>query len=131
VRLAGAYAWRSLLETGCRIPGGSDFPVESIDPILGIWAAVTRSRIDGTPPGGWSPEQRLTVAEAVRAFTIDAAFAAHQENDRGTIAAGKFADLVVLSEDIMRGPPEAILRSRVSATIVGGAIVYRGEDAPF
>jgi len=130
-RLEGAYAWRSLLDTGCRIPGGSDFPVESIDPKLGIWAAVTRRRTDGTPPGGWSPEQRLTVFEAVRAFSADAAWAAHQEGGRGRIAEGMLADLVVLSEDIMDGPPEAILSSRVVATIVGGKVEYRAKDAPF
>jgi predicted amidohydrolase YtcJ len=130
-RLEGAYAWRSLIETGCRIPGGSDFPVESIDPKLGIWAAVTRRRTDGTPPEGWSPAQRLTVFEAVRSFTADAAWVAHQEDRRGSIAEGMLADLVVLSEDIMEGPPEAILRSRVIATIVGGTVVYRAEDAPF
>lgn len=130
-RIAGAYAWRSLLDAGSRIPGGSDFPVESIDPKLGIWAAVTRRRVDGTPPGGWAPEQRLTAEEAVRAFTADAALAAHQETDRGMIAPGMRADLVVLSEDIMTGPPEAILRARVTATVVGGEIVHRGSGAPF
>lgn len=130
-RLAGAYVWRSLIDAGCRIPGGSDFPVESIDPMLGIWAAVTRMRVDGTPPGGWSPSQRLSVEEAVRAFTADAAWAAHQEGERGTIAPGKLADLVVLSEDIMQGPPGTILRARVAATVVGGAVVHRGPGAPF
>ncbi|MDD3643346.1 MAG: amidohydrolase family protein, partial [Candidatus Krumholzibacteria bacterium] len=79
----------------------------------------------------WSPSQRLTVAEAVRAFTVDAARAAHQEMERGMIAEGMLADFVVLSEDIMQGPPEAILRSRVTATVIGGRIAHRSQEAPF
>ena len=130
-RLAGAYAWRSLIETGCRIPGGSAFPVEKIDPMLGIWAAVTRAGVDGMPPGGWNPSERLSVEEALRAFTVDAAWAAHQERERGAITEGMLADFVILSVNIMEGPPESILRAEVTATVIGGRIVHRGADAPF
>ncbi|UCF07011.1 MAG: amidohydrolase [bacterium] len=130
-RLAGAYAWRSLVSSGCRIPGGSDFPVESIDPLLGIYAAVTRMDRGGSPPGGWIPDQCLTVDEAVRAFSIDAAYAAHEEDLRGTITPGKLADFIVLSEDIMRIEPERIPDIRVLATILGGEIVFEAPDAPF
>ncbi len=130
-RLAGAYAWRSLLDSGCSIPGGSDFPVEPIDPFRGIYAAVTRMDTKGNPPGGWYPSQRLTVDEAVRSFTASAALAAGQEQERGSLAPGDFADLIVLSDDILECPPVAILDTEVLLTVLGGKIVYRGEGAPF
>ncbi len=126
-RAAGAYAWRSLAAAGCRIPGGSDFPVESIDPLLGIHAAVTRRNLEGLPPGGWRGEQRLTVAEAVGAFTIDAAYAAHAEAVAGSLAPGTLADFLVLSEDIFTSNPDRIPAIRVLATAVGGEIVYRSD----
>ncbi|MBN1886216.1 MAG: amidohydrolase [Candidatus Krumholzibacteriota bacterium] len=123
-RLAGAYAWRRLLDAGCRIPGGSDFPVESIDPLLGIHAAVTRAGVDGEPAGGWFPDQRLDAGEAVRSFTADAAWAAHQEGNRGVLAAGMFADLTVLSADVMTVDPATIPEIEVLMTVVGGRIAY-------
>ena len=130
-RLSGAYAWRDLMDSGCRIPGGSDFPVESIDPLRGIYAAVTRMDGEGEPRGGWYPSQRLTVEEAVRAFTLDAARAACQDEDRGSISPGKLADLVVLSGDIFVVPVRAMRETGVVATVLGGEIVYRSGDAPF
>ena len=126
-RIAGAYAWRTLIASGCRIPGGSDFPVESIDPLLGIYAAVTRQDLDGNPGGGWMPSERLTIDEAVRAFTIDAAYAAHEEERRGSLVPGKLADFVVLSRDIMTIPHRDIPHIEVLATVVGGNMVYRAE----
>lgn len=126
-RLAGAYAWRSLIETGCRIPGGSDFPVESINPLLGIYAAVTRQDLTGRPEGGWMSAERLTIDEAIRAFTIDAAYAAHEEGRRGSLAPGKVADFVVLSEDLVTALPGDIPRIEVLATVIGGEIVYRSS----
>jgi predicted amidohydrolase YtcJ len=126
-RLSGAYAWRSLLSTGCRIPGGSDFPVESINPFLGIYAAVTRKDLKGCPDGGWLPHQCLTVEEAVRAFTIDAAFAVHEEKLKGTLERGKLADFVVLSDDVLDVPPEIIPEIEVIATVLGGQVVYEAE----
>lgn len=123
-RLAGAYAWRSLIMTGCRIPGGSDFPVESIDPFRGIYAAVTRMDDMGEPASGWFPAQRLTVEEALRSFTIDAAWAARQEETRGSIEKGKLADFVVISEDITSIDPARILEIEVIATVLGQEIVY-------
>jgi predicted amidohydrolase YtcJ len=127
-RLAGAYAWRSLLSTGCRIPGGSDFPVESINPLLGIYAAVTRKDTGGKPEGGWMPEQCLSIVEAVRAFTVDAAYAAHQEHERGMLAKGFLADFIILSEDIMKTAPERIPGIKVLATVLGGEIVYLDDN---
>ncbi len=123
-RCSGAYAWRSLLDAGAVLAFGSDAPVEEPDVLHGIWAAVTRQREDGTPPGGWHPEQRLTVSEAVQAYTMGAAFASGEEHTKGSITAGKWADMVVLSQDIMQSPPEALLRTHVEATILGGDLVY-------
>jgi hypothetical protein len=126
-RAKGAYAWRSFIEAGCRIPGGSDFPVESIDPLLGLYAAVTRQDLAGHPPGGWRWDQRLTMEEALRAFTVDAAYAAHLEDERGTLSRGRLADFVVLSHDIMKIDPSAVPGVEVLMTVLGGEIVFRRE----
>jgi predicted amidohydrolase YtcJ len=130
-RLAGAYAWRSLISAGSRIPGGSDYPVESIDPLLGIYAAVTRQGLDGLPEGGWMPEQRLTIEEAVRAFTLDAAWAAGQAGDRGSIEKGKMADLTILDADLMEAEPADIPGIEIVATVIAGRIEFKAEKAPF
>ncbi len=122
-----SYAWRSLLEAGARLAFGSDAPVESMDPLVGIHAAVTRQRADGEPPGGWYPEQRLTVAEAVNGYTLGAAYASGTEQERGSITAGKLADLVVLSQDIFAIPAPEILNTRVVATVFDGRIVHGDE----
>jgi hypothetical protein len=124
-RLRGAYAWRSLLATGVRIAGGSDFPVESPNPFHGIHASVTRRPRSGENPG-WQPEQRMTRAEAVRSFTTWNAFASRQEATLGSLETGKAADLVVLSDDVFACPGERIAEIRPVLTIVGGNIVYRG-----
>ncbi len=125
-RCATAYAWRS--PPGCR--GGSglrvDCPVESPDPFLGIHAAVTRSRPDGYGgPDGWVPAQRITVAEAVRAYTWGAAYAVGMEGRLGTLAPGKLADLVILNQDIFAVDPSRIPQTRVLGTMVGGRWAYR------
>ncbi|MDH3197900.1 MAG: amidohydrolase [Candidatus Krumholzibacteria bacterium] len=123
-RIRGAYAWRTLLDSGAALAFGSDFPVESVSPLLGIHAAAARQDAEGWPEGGWYPEQRLSVEEAVRAFTVGAAYAAFQEAELGTIAVGRRADLTVLDRDIFAAPAAEILAVRVDYTIVGGAIVY-------
>ncbi len=121
-----SYAWRSLLQMGTPLAFGSDCPVEPLDPLRGIYAAVTRRRPDGSPgEEGWYPEQRLTVAEAVRAYTRGAAYAAGQEDSTGSITPGKLADLVVLSRDIFACEPMDILDTEVLATVVDGRFVYR------
>ncbi|MBN2185150.1 MAG: amidohydrolase [Candidatus Krumholzibacteriota bacterium] len=130
-RIKGAYAWRSLVLSGCRIPGGSDFPVESIDPLLGIYAAVTRMDLEGNPAGGWNSGERLNIDEAVKAFTLDAAWAVHQEADRGSLEEGKLADFVILSDDIMNIPHGDIPAIDIIATILGGDIVYRSNSSGF
>lgn len=127
-RAALAYAWRSLLDSGARLSFGSDAPVESMDPLVGIHAAVTRQRANGEPEGGWRPEQRLTVSEAVYGYTLGAAYACGTEWERGSITAGKLGDLAILSRDIFEVPPQDILSTHVVATVFGGRIVFGEKD---
>jgi len=125
-RAATGYAWRSLLEAGTHLAFGSDAPVEPISPLLGIHAAVTRRRTDGTPgPEGWYPEQRLTVHQAVHAYTLGAAYASGEEALKGSLAPGKLADLVVLDRDIFQIDPARIYETEVVATMIGGRFVYQ------
>ena len=105
VRIEGAYAWQTFLKLGVHLAFGSDFPVENPNPIWGFYAAVSRQDRQGNPDGGWFPNQRLTRAEALRSWTIEGAYAAFQETTKGSIEPGKFADFVVLSDDIMRIAP--------------------------
>lgn len=123
-RARGAYAWRAFLESGAVLAFGSDFPVERVDPLLGFYAAVTRQDADGWPEGGWHPDQVLTREEALSAFTFDAAYAAFQEDEVGSLEPGKRADFVLLSRDIMTIPAPEILQTQVVATYVGGRRVY-------
>ena len=120
----GAYSWQSLLKSGAILVSGSDFPVEEPDPMLGFHAAITRQDPAGRPPGGWTPSQRLSREQALRSFTLDAAYAAHAELLTGSLEAGKLADLVMLSNDIMQVPPREILSTKVRLTMIGGEIVY-------
>ncbi|MGE3191818.1 MAG: amidohydrolase, partial [Vicinamibacterales bacterium] len=121
----GAYVWQRLLRTGVVLANGSDFPVEEPNPMLGFYAAITRQDRAGQPPGGWMPDERLTRDEALRSFTWNAAYAAHAEDDLGSIRVGKLADLVLLETDIMQAEPAAIPGTLVAATIIGGEVVYR------
>ena len=123
-RCRTAYAFRALLDAGARLVFGSDWDVAPLSPIAGIDAAVTRRTIDGKNPGGWFPEEKITVEEAIRAYTRDAAFAAFEEKEKGTIVAGKLADFVILSADPFSVKPEEIERVRVIATVVGGKLVF-------
>lgn len=128
-RGTGAYAWRTQLNAGAALTFGSDCPVEKLDPLMGIHAAATRRRADGSPgPEGWYPEQRLTVEEAVRAFTSGAAYAAGMEDRLGSITPGKLADFTVLDRDIFEIEPMEILSARVDATIIGGKFMWRAEN---
>jgi predicted amidohydrolase YtcJ len=122
-RLRGAYAWRTLVEAGVRLAGGSDAPVESERPLLGFYAAVTRQDLAGNPSGGWEPSQRLSRREALALFTSGAAWAAFEEGSRGRIAPGFEADLTVLGEDPMAVPERRIPDIPIALTIVGGRIV--------
>ena len=124
-RIQGAYAWRKLMDAGCRIANGSDFPVEGVDPLWGLYAAVTRQDKKGWPEGGWQPGERMTRMEALRSFTIDAAYAAFEEGQKGSLEVGKLADMVVLSRDIMEIPAVEMLDTHVVTTILGGRVVYQ------
>ncbi|VAX39681.1 Exoenzymes regulatory protein AepA precursor, partial [hydrothermal vent metagenome] len=115
------------LKSGARPAFGSDFPVESHNPFLGIAAAITRQNADGEPAGGWHAEQRLTREETLRAFTIDAAYAAFWEERVGTLEAGKLADFIVLDRDIMTCDPREIADTKVLQTISYGEVVYEAQ----
>lgn len=123
-RLAGAYAWQSLIKSGAIIAGGSDAPVERGEPMIEYYAAVARKDLRGFSGEGWHPEQRLTREEALKMFTIWAAYAAFEENLRGTIEPGKLADLTVLSADITRIPEAEILKTRCLMTVINGELVH-------
>lgn len=128
-RISGAYAWRSFLETGAEIIGGSDFPVESVNPFFGIYAAVTRKDQYGNPKDGWYPEQRMTRQEALSSFSEWGAYGAFQEKTKGTLEAGKWADLTVIDRDIMTCEEKEIRSAIVEMTIVAGRTVFlRKED---
>jgi len=123
-RTFGAYAWRSLLNTGVIIPNGSDFPVERVNPLFSFHAAVSRQDDNNWPPGGWFPEQRMTREEALESMTIWPAFAGFQEQLTGSLTVGKYADFVILDRDIMTIPETSILGTNVVATYIGGRSVF-------
>jgi hypothetical protein len=127
-RMKGAYAWKSLLKTGAKVAGGSDvpsFPVDYSNPLWGIYAAITRKDNQGNPLGGWYPEQKVSRLEALKMYTIYAAYAAFEEDIKGSLAPGKLADLTILSKDIMSIQEHEILKTEVLMTIVGGKIVFQ------
>jgi predicted amidohydrolase YtcJ len=124
-RCASSYAFRSLLDAGARLAFGSDWSVAPLSPLLGIDAAVNRRTLDGKHPTGWFPEQRITVPESIRAYTIECAYAAFEEKDRGSLEAGKLADLVVLSRDLLaESERDHIAETEVLLTMVAGKVVY-------
>ena len=124
-RIKGAYAWRTFLKQGSRIACGSDFPIESPNPLQGIHAAVTRQDMRNVPAGGWYKEQAMTLTEALRCFTLDAAWAAHQEQSVGSLEKGKWADFIITDRDLFKVRPEEIGKMNVLETWVGGKQVYR------
>ncbi len=126
-RLAGAYAWQSLLKSGAIIPGGSDAPVERGEPMIEFYAAVARKSLEGVSKEGWHPEQAVSRGQALKMFTIWPAFAAFEEKNKGTIEVGKLADLTVLSADIMKIPEAEIPKTRCVMTVIGGEVVFEAE----
>jgi len=124
-RIKTTYAFRTLLDKGVRLSFGTDWPVAPLNPMLSLHAATTRATLDGKNPDGWVPEQKIAIADAVAAYTRAAAFAEFQERDKGTIARGKLADLVILTDDILAIPPAQIKDVRVLTTIAGGKVVYQ------
>ena len=127
-RLKGAYAWRRFLNQGSRVVSGSDYPIERADPFAGIHAAVTRQNNANLPKGGWMAEQSMTLQEVMRSFTIDAAWAAHQEERLGGLTVGKWADFILVDQDIFQIEPEALWKTKVLETWLGGTQVYRAAD---
>jgi predicted amidohydrolase YtcJ len=125
-RSKNAYIWKTLLDAGAQIAFGTDWPVEPLDPMRGLYSAVTRKNIEsGTPEGGWFPEQRLTMADSVRLYTLGAAYASFEEKIKGSIEPGKLADFTVLSKDIYRVDPKEVLTTEALYTILGGKIVFQ------
>src|SRR5882762_4793114 len=122
-----SYAWRSFLDHGVPLAFGTDWPVAPLNPMLGLYATVTRATLDGKNPDGWIPEEKITLPEAVEAYTMGSAFAEFQEREKGSIIPGKLADMVILSGNILELKPEAIRNVKVDTTILGGKMVYRGR----
>lgn len=128
-RASRTYAFRALLDNNARVAFGSDWFVAPPTPLEGIYAAVTRRTLDGAHPGGWVPEQKITVEEALRAYTAGGAFASYEERDKGTLEPGKLADFVIIDRDLTTIPPETIREARVMLTVVGGQVVFEREPA--
>jgi len=124
-RLEGAYAWRKVPDPGGHPAPGSDFPLEDVNPFFGIYSAVTRQDHEGHPPGGWMPSEKLTLAEAVRGFTVEPAYAAFEEESRGTIEAGKWADFTIVEGDLASAPQSDLWKTKVRYTIVNGEVVFK------
>lgn len=124
-RIKGAYAWQTFLEQGTVIAGGSDFPVEEVNPFYGLYSAVTRQDHDGMPPGGWYSEQSMSRIEALRSFTLDASYAAHQEDKIGSLEPGMWADFIVIDTDFFEADAAEIWQIRVLETWVAGDRVYK------
>ena len=124
-RIKTTYAFRTLLDTGAKLAFGSDWTVAPLDPILGVYAAVTRRTLDGKNPGGWVPQQKITLAEALHAYTVGSAYATFDEAKRGVLARGYDADVVVIDRNLFTLPPDSLDRARVRYTIVGGKVAFR------
>jgi predicted amidohydrolase YtcJ len=129
-RSRGAYAFRRLWDAGAIVSFGSDSPGTNasryyLNPMLGLYAAVTRMTLSGQPEGGWFPQERLTIEEAIRAYTLNTAYAGYEERLKGSITVGKLADFVVLSDDLLTINPRQIKDVEVAMTFVGGRVVYR------
>ena len=123
-RVQGAYAWHTMRSFDVHVPFGTDWPVEPINPYLGLYAAVTRQSTDGEPAGGWWPQERLSIEEAIRCYTAESAYASFEEKDKGQIAPGMLADLVVHSHDLLTIAPREILQTEPLMTILDGQIIY-------
>jgi predicted amidohydrolase YtcJ len=126
-RAPNAFPWRSLQEAGATLAFSSDWDVSEMDPLVGIYSALTRRSLDGEPREGWQPQESLDLESAIRAYTMGGAFANFMEEDRGSIRVGKYADLILLSRDLFEIPEEEILDTHVVLTMVGGEIVYQAD----
>ena len=123
-RVMGAYSWHTMMAHGVHVPFGTDWPVEPINPYLGLYAAVTRQSTDGKPVGGWWPEERITIEDAIRNYTAEGAYASFEEKEKGQIAVGMLADFVVHTKDLLTIEPKEFLQTEPEMTILGGRVVY-------
>jgi predicted amidohydrolase YtcJ len=124
-RSKGAYAWKSLQDAGAKLAFGTDYDVEPINPLRGLYACVTREAIEGGPPGGWIPEQKLPLADCVSAYTTGSAYAEFMDGKKGELKVGELADFIVLSQDLTKITPQEILKTQVLRTVVGGKTVFQ------
>ena len=127
-RIQWAFGWRGIERAGARLVFGSDWSVVTPDVMAGLYVSVTRRTRRGAPPGGWMPAEAIRLENALRHYTIDGAYASFDEDKRGSIEVGKYADLAVLSPDLLEGPPENLLKTQVKMTLMGGQIVYSAEE---
>ncbi|MDT5268696.1 MAG: hypothetical protein QOH49_882 [Acidobacteriota bacterium] len=127
-RVLGAYSWHTFMAHGVHVPFGTDWPVEPINPYLGLYAAVTRQSTEGEPAGGWWPEERLSIEDAIRNYTAESAYASFEEHDKGQVAAGMLADLVVHSKDLLTIAPREILQTEADITVFDGRVVYERKS---
>jgi predicted amidohydrolase YtcJ len=123
-RVLGAYAWHKMKSFGVPMAFGTDWPVEPISPYLGLYAAVTRQSPEGDPPGGWWPQERLSMEDAIRYYTAGSAYASFEEKEKGRIAPGMLADLVVHTRDLLTVKPEEILQTETAITVFNGRVVH-------
>ncbi len=123
-RCKGAYAWNTMQKLGVHLAFGTDHPVETIDPMRNLYACITRELPEGGPKGGWEPQEKISIEDCIRDYTVGSAYAQFEEHRKGQIASGKLADIVVLSDNVTRIPPPAILKTRATITIVGGRVVH-------
>ncbi len=128
-RIKGAYAWHTLLNLGVPLAFGTDYPVEAINPMRGLHACVTRELPDGGPPGGWQPQEKISMDECIHAYTAGAAYAEFDEAKKGRLVPGQFADIVVLSDDVTKIPPADLFHVHVLRTIAGGRTVYEASSS--
>jgi len=124
----GAYMWQALLQSGIPIVNGTDVPVEPLDPIASLYASVSRKTLKGTPEGGYEPEQKMTREQALRSYTLDAAYGAFEEDIKGSITVGKLADFTVYSQDLMTVAEEELLNTEIAMTIFDGKVVYDKDE---
>ena len=126
-RSKGAYAWKSLQDAGAKLAFGTDYDVEPINPLRGLYACVTREAIEGGPPGGWIPQEKLPLADCIRAYTSGSAYAEFMDGKKGEVKVGEFADFVILSQDLTKISPRDFLKTEVLRTVVGGKTVYQKQ----
>lgn len=130
-RAKGAYAWASILKSGARLAFGTDYPVEPITPMRGLYACITREFPEGGPTGGWQGQEKISLDDCIRAYTSGAAYAQFEEGKKGELKAGEYADFIILSDDITKIPPKQFSKVTVLQTVVGGRIVYPFDGSPF